>query len=58
VIFPLLGWAALFADGTTATWPATASVSMTFFGCLAALLLEARREHGAVRVALGEAIAA
>ena len=43
VILPLLGWVSLFADGTPGTWPAAASVSLTFFGCLGALLWEARR---------------
>jgi Glycosyltransferase family 87 len=52
VIFPLLGWISLFADGTTATWLPTASVSLTFFGCLAVLLWEVRRERETARPSL------
>jgi len=42
---PLLGWISLFADDTPATWPATASIPLTFFGVLALLLWEAFRER-------------
>jgi alpha-1,2-mannosyltransferase len=45
-LIPLLGWLSLFADDSAATWPATASVPLTFFGVLALLLWEARRERG------------
>jgi len=49
-VIPLLGWIALFADDTAATWPAVASIPLTFFGVLALLLWEAYRER---RVRLG-----
>jgi hypothetical protein len=49
-LIPLLGWIALFADDTAATWPAVASIPLTFFGVLALLLWEAYRER---RVRLG-----
>jgi alpha-1,2-mannosyltransferase len=42
---PLLGWISLFADDTAASWPATASIPLTFFGVLALLLWEAFRER-------------
>jgi Glycosyltransferase family 87 len=44
-VIPLLGWIALFADDTAATWPAVASIPLTFFGVLALLLWEAYRER-------------
>ena len=44
-MIPLLGWIALFADDTAASWPAAASIPITFFGVLALLLVEARRER-------------
>jgi hypothetical protein len=44
-LIPLLGWISLFADDTPSTWLATASVPLTFFGVLAVLLWEARRER-------------
>ena len=44
-LIPLLGWISLFADDTSATWLATASVPLTFFGVLAVVLWEARRER-------------
>jgi hypothetical protein len=44
-LIPLLGWISLFADDTPATWPATASIPLTFFGVLALLLWEAFRER-------------
>lgn len=50
VAFPLLGWIALFADGSDGAWPLAASVPLTFFGCLAAVVAEAlmdRREQSA-----------
>ena len=50
VVFPLVGWIALLADGEQTVWLAAASVPITFFGCLALLLLEAmveRRASGA-----------
>ena len=50
VVFPLVGWIALLADGEQTVWWAAASVPITFFGCLALLLLEAmveRRASGA-----------
>jgi hypothetical protein len=53
---PLAGWIALFADDDSATWLATASVPLTFFGVLALLLWEARRERREAGVA-GEAAA-
>jgi hypothetical protein len=54
---PLAGWIALFADDDSATWLATASVPLTFFGVLALLLWEARRERREAGLA-GEAAAA
>jgi hypothetical protein len=50
VAFPLLGWIALFADGSDGAWLPAASVPLTFFGCLAVVLAEAlldRREQSA-----------
>jgi hypothetical protein len=50
VAFPLFGWIALFADGSNGAWLPAASVSLTFFGCLAVVLAEAlldRREQSA-----------
>jgi alpha-1,2-mannosyltransferase len=46
-LIPLLGWISLFAfvDGETPSWPAAASVPLTFFGVLAVVLWEARRER-------------
>ena len=44
-LIPLLGWISLFADDTSATWLATASGPLTFFGVLAVVLWEARRER-------------
>jgi hypothetical protein len=44
-LIPLLGWISLFADDNAATWLATASVPLTFFGVLAVLLAEAYRER-------------
>jgi Glycosyltransferase family 87 len=44
-LIPMLGWLALFADDDSATWLATASVPLTFFGVLALLLVEASRER-------------
>ena len=44
-LIPLLGWISLFADDNSATWLATASVPLTFFGVLAMVLWEARRER-------------
>jgi hypothetical protein len=44
-LVPLLGWIALFADDTSSTWLATASIPLTFFGVLAALLWEAYLER-------------
>jgi hypothetical protein len=46
-LIPLLGWIALFAfaDEGTPSWPAAASVPLTFFGVLALLLWEAYRER-------------
>jgi alpha-1,2-mannosyltransferase len=49
-VIPLLGWIALFADDTAATWPAVASIPLTFFGVLALLFWEAYHER---RVRLG-----
>jgi len=46
---PLLGWIALFADDTSASWPAVASIPLTFFGVLGVLLAEAYRERRAAR---------
>jgi hypothetical protein len=47
-LIPLLGWIALFAfaDDTAPSWPAAASIPLTFFGVLALLLWEAYRERG------------
>ena len=50
VVFPLVGWIALLADGQQTVWWAASSIPITFFGCLAVLLLEAlveRRAGGA-----------
>ncbi len=46
-LIPLLGWIALFAfvDGSAPSWPAAASIPLTFFGVLALLLWEANRER-------------
>jgi alpha-1,2-mannosyltransferase len=46
-LIPLLGWISLFAfvDGEAPSWPAAASVPLTFFGVLAVVLWEARRER-------------
>jgi hypothetical protein len=48
VVFPLVGWIALFGADV---WLPAASVSITFFACLAALLWEARLERRTARVA-------
>jgi len=45
VVFPLVGWIALLADGSDGTWLAAASVPLTFFGCLAVVLAEAFTER-------------
>jgi hypothetical protein len=45
VVFPLVGWVALLADGSNGTWLAAASVPLTFFGCLAVALAEAFTER-------------
>jgi hypothetical protein len=42
---PLLGWISLFASDDAASWPAAASIPVTFFGVLAVVLWEARRER-------------
>jgi hypothetical protein len=47
-LIPLLGWISLFASADSASWPAVASVPMTFFGVLAILIWEAYRERGAL----------
>ena len=47
LVFPLLGWLALPADGTQNVWLAAASVPLTFFGCLAVVLAEAFLERRA-----------
>ena len=47
LIFPLLGWLALPADGSQSVWLAAASVPLTFFGCLAVVLAEAFLERRA-----------
>jgi hypothetical protein len=44
-VIPLLGWIGLFAEDNSATWLATASIPLTFFGVLALLLAEAYRER-------------
>lgn len=44
-LIPLLGWIALLSTDTPGSWPATASIPVTFFGVLGLLLLEARRER-------------
>jgi hypothetical protein len=46
-LIPLLGWISLFgfADDGSASWPAVASIPLTFFGVLALLLWEAYRER-------------
>jgi hypothetical protein len=48
-LIPLLGWISLFADDSAATWLATASVPLTFFGVLAVLLAEAYKERREAR---------
>jgi hypothetical protein len=45
LVFPLLGWLALPADGSDTAWLAAASVPLTFFACLAAVLVEASLER-------------
>jgi len=54
-LVPLLGWIALFADDTSSTWLATASIPLTFFGVLAALLWEAYLERQEVGLGSREA---
>jgi hypothetical protein len=44
-LIPLLGWISLFSDDNAATWLATASVPVTFFGVLGLVLWEAWRER-------------
>ena len=46
-LIPLLGWIALFAfvEDTAPSWPAAASIPLTFFGVLALLLWEAFGER-------------
>jgi hypothetical protein len=48
VVFPLVGWIALFGADA---WLPAASVSITFFACLAVLLWEARLERRTAGVA-------
>ncbi len=54
VVFPLVGWIALLADGQQTVWWAASSIPITFFGCLAVLLLEAlvERRAGSARMSL------
>jgi len=54
VVFPLVGWIALLADGQQTVWWAASSIPITFFGCLAVLLLEAlvERRAGSARTSL------
>jgi hypothetical protein len=44
-LIPPLGWISLFASADSASWPAVASIPVTFFGLLALLLWEAYRER-------------
>jgi hypothetical protein len=44
-LIPLLGWILLFASDDAASWPAVASIPITFFAVLALVLWEARRER-------------
>jgi hypothetical protein len=44
-LIPSLGWISLFASADPASWPAVASIPLTFFGVLALLLWEAYRER-------------
>jgi hypothetical protein len=44
-LIPPLGWISLFASADSASWPAAASIPVTFFGVLALLLREAYRER-------------
>jgi hypothetical protein len=44
-LIPPLGWIALFASADQASWPAVASIPVTFFGVLGLLLWEAYRER-------------
>jgi alpha-1,2-mannosyltransferase len=46
-LIPLLGWILLFASDDAASWPAVASIPITFFAVLALVLWEARRERRA-----------
>ena len=48
-LIPLLGWISLFASADSASWPAVASIPITFFGVLGILLWEAYRERDALR---------
>jgi len=52
-LIPLLGWISLFAfvDGEAPSWPAAASVPLTFFGVLTLVLWEARRERRETKTA-------
>jgi hypothetical protein len=54
VVFPLVGWIALLADGQQTVWWAASSIPIAFFGCLAVLLLEAlvERRAGGARTSL------
>jgi hypothetical protein len=45
-LIPFLGWISLFATDDAASWPAVASIPLTFFGVLAIVLWEAWRERG------------
>jgi alpha-1,2-mannosyltransferase len=47
VVFPLVGWIALLSDGDAGGWLAAASIPLTFFACLAAVLIEALVERRA-----------
>ncbi|HEX7490491.1 MAG TPA: glycosyltransferase family 87 protein [Candidatus Limnocylindrales bacterium] len=44
-LIPLLGWISLFASDDASSWPAVASIPLTFFAVLGIVLWEARRER-------------
>jgi hypothetical protein len=52
VVFPLVGWIALFGADA---WLPAASVSITFFACLAVLLWETAHERRSARATAAEA---
>jgi alpha-1,2-mannosyltransferase len=61
IVFPIAGWASLFADSGPGSWIAAATVPVAFFACLAVVLVEGiadRREAGPRHSAVGATTAA